>query len=332
MEDRSLWHATAPHFPHPSFDGDLTVDTAIVGGGITGVTAAMLLSEAGQSVALIEANEIGSGTTGNSTGNLYATVGAGLFHLADQWDEETLRAVVRSRAFAVDLVEQTIRRLSIECAFARRSWHLFAMPGMQAQQKTLEKEHAAALRAGLPAQLLLRAPLSFQTGSALVIEGQAQFNPAAYVQGLAQAIASRRCQIFEHSPVRNIDSDRRILETGRGRITAQNIFVATHVPKGFDIVQTELGPYREYAVAATLRSGDYPEGIFWSAEEETHSIRSHTANGSRYVVVVGQHHSSAIRKDATSASRRFCAPTSPSTRLPTAGPRRVTTRQTTFRT
>jgi len=58
MEQRSIWRATAPRVSFPALDGDMIVDTAIIGGGITGMTAAMLLSEAGERVAVIEATEV----------------------------------------------------------------------------------------------------------------------------------------------------------------------------------------------------------------------------------------------------------------------------------
>ena len=290
MENRSIWEATSPSVSFGALDGDRSVDTVIIGGGITGLTAAMLLVAAGQRVALLEARAVGSGTTGNSTGNLYATVGASLAGLCGKWGTETMDAVVRSRASAVDLVERTVVQFDVDCTFARRSLHLFAMPGREGHEDLVEKEYQAARATPLVASRLLRAPLPFENGSTLRIEHQAQFNPAAYVRGLARAIASPNCRIFEHSPARVIDGDKRVVETASGRIAAQNVFVATHVPKGFNIVQTELGPYREYAIAATLRTGDYPEGIFWSAGEDQVSIRSHVANGSRYIIVIGKGH------------------------------------------
>jgi len=57
MEHRSVWEATAPAVAFAPLDGNITVDAAIVGAGITGITTAMLLSEAGRRVAVIEAKE-----------------------------------------------------------------------------------------------------------------------------------------------------------------------------------------------------------------------------------------------------------------------------------
>src|SRR5262245_26103615 len=64
----SLWRETF-HRPrtYPTLSADLETDVAIVGGGITGLTAAALLKRAGQRVAVLEAFSLGAGTTGAST-------------------------------------------------------------------------------------------------------------------------------------------------------------------------------------------------------------------------------------------------------------------------
>ena len=74
MKTTQIWQADvqAPQFP--TLDADLSVDVLIVGGGITGVTAALMLKRAGRSVAVIERGRIGGGETGHTTAHVtYAT-------------------------------------------------------------------------------------------------------------------------------------------------------------------------------------------------------------------------------------------------------------------
>ena len=96
MLHKSVWQATAETVAFPAIESNIAVDTAIIGGGITGMTAAMLLAKAGQQVAVVEAFDIGGGTTGNSTGNLYAMVGRHLSRLRDKWGEAAMQAVAQS--------------------------------------------------------------------------------------------------------------------------------------------------------------------------------------------------------------------------------------------
>jgi glycerol-3-phosphate dehydrogenase len=65
METQTFWEATTPQRPdYPTLEGDLQVDVAIIGGGITGITAAHQLVQAGKKVAVLEARRVGGGTTG----------------------------------------------------------------------------------------------------------------------------------------------------------------------------------------------------------------------------------------------------------------------------
>jgi Rieske Fe-S protein len=65
------------------------------------------------------------------------------------------------------------------------------------------------------------------------------------------------------------------------------------------MLHTELGPYREYGIAARLTDDAYPEGIFWSLEQPSHSIRSYDQDGVRYLIVIGEEHKTGQHKDGT---------------------------------
>jgi glycine/D-amino acid oxidase-like deaminating enzyme len=91
----SLWIATSPGTAYPALEGSLDVDVAVVGGGITGLTTATLLAEAGARVAVLEARRIATGTTGNTTAKATALQGLVLSDVADSLGEEAARAYAR---------------------------------------------------------------------------------------------------------------------------------------------------------------------------------------------------------------------------------------------
>ncbi len=76
-----------------ALEGDLEADVVIVGGGITGISAAYVLSKVGLEVIVLEAGEVGKGTTGFSTGNLYAPVDSRLFSLDEKHGRACLSGI-----------------------------------------------------------------------------------------------------------------------------------------------------------------------------------------------------------------------------------------------
>jgi glycine/D-amino acid oxidase-like deaminating enzyme/nitrite reductase/ring-hydroxylating ferredoxin subunit len=293
----SVWDGTAREVHFPSLHDDLHVDVAIIGGGITGLTTAMILGKAGMRVAVLDAGRIGDGTTGHSTGNLYAPVDWHLYAISDKWDTDTMQAVAHSRQDAVDLVEMTVRSYGIDCQFARRPFYLFATSANHREVETIEREYRAAIDAHLNARVVKSLPLSLHVEKALIIEGQAQFHPLNYVRGLAERLATDGCRIYENSEVMAIDDRQGLVRTDGGQVRADHIVMATHTPKGVFAVQMEMQVFREYGIAARLHSDTYPTGIFWSVGTK-HSIRSVESNGDRFLIVVGEKHKTGEDADA----------------------------------
>jgi glycine/D-amino acid oxidase-like deaminating enzyme/nitrite reductase/ring-hydroxylating ferredoxin subunit len=298
MKKTSLWKDDAEASAYPPLSNDLTVDVAIIGGGITGLTAAHLLAGAGKRVALLEAWQVGDGTTGFSTGNLYATVEERLQAISAKFDRETAHTVAVSRAAAIGHIENLVHAFGIDCDFHRRPWRLLSEN--PADDRTLEKEYQACLGAGLEAYLDRDAPLPFPISKALRVENQAQFNPMRYAKALAAQTQTAGGRIFERTPVLRIEAGSpNILYTENGTVTAAKVIHATHSPKGARFVHSLMGAYREYAIAVKLNSGDYPEGIFWVMHKpHQHSIRAYTAgNGENYLLVLGEPHKVGHKKD-----------------------------------
>ncbi|HEV7618562.1 MAG TPA: FAD-dependent oxidoreductase [Burkholderiaceae bacterium] len=294
---RSIWSAKGDPLRFPMLASDLIVDTVIIGAGITGITTAAQLVRAGKRVAVLEAMKIGHGTTGHSTGNLYAPVDESMSRLGKKWGGDKIRAVVQSRKAAIDLIERNIAEYGLGCEFSRQPWVLYSSQGLRAEIDQIENEYKAAIDTGLAARLTGDLPLPYPVKAALVIENQAQFHPLKYVRQLANAIRSNDCLIFEDSPVLDIDEQQGVVRTASCTVKAEKIVMATHTPKGFNVLQTELGPYREYAVAALLGERQLPGGIFWSAGTPKGSTRLVELQGRPYALMIGEKHKTGQHQD-----------------------------------
>ncbi len=300
MHTASIWQGTAGETVFPPLQGRVAADVAIIGGGITGVTLAMLLAEAGRSVVLVEARRIGEGSTGNSTGNLYEVLSEQLYTIGERWDRSVMGEVADSRREAMALVERVAGRLG-DCGFSRCPLYLYATA--PAQIEVVEKEYEAALQLGLAARLEEGAT-PVPSLRALILDNQAQIHPLAYVQRLAQQIASPQCRIFEQSPAVAIDEKMHSVHTAQGSIRARDIVLATHTPKGIYLVQAEMVPRREYGIGLRLASGNYPDGIFWGMGDYRHSVRSLRAGNDHYLILVGEDHKTG-QHDAADAFARL---------------------------
>ncbi|HUS24327.1 MAG TPA: FAD-dependent oxidoreductase [Candidatus Binatia bacterium] len=299
LAQRSIWQVAAPETRFDPLGEDLAVDVAIVGGGITGLLCAWLLSREGRRVAVLEGLRVGEGSTGNSTGNLYAPVGGHEHALAD---DDVAAQVWRARAEAVDRIEQIVRAEKLDCDFVRRPWITFSMD--QEEDPVFGRLRGIASKAGMTLRDA-SGELPFPVTRAVALDGQAQFNPLSFVRGLAKRLQGANCRIHEQSRVESLEAGEpnRLRVNGR-TVTAAWVILATHTPVGVLKVHAALAPYREYGIAATVSRGALPQGICWSTDPR-HSLRSYRVEDRDHLVVVGYKHKVGQAEDTEAAYREL---------------------------
>ncbi|MGE0528695.1 MAG: FAD-dependent oxidoreductase [Bdellovibrionales bacterium] len=234
---------------------------------------------------MIESDRIGMRTTGHSTGNLYSLVDQRLYGLAAKWGTDTAKEVVRSRTATINKIEEIVRKNAIDCAFEKVVFTYFSERGSRKGMRTLEKEAKAGADLGLDPQMRTASALPFATKAALEFGNQAQFHPLRYVRGICAALPPS-VQVFENSPVLEIDPRKGVLRCPSGQVIAKVIVIATHIPKGFAAVQMRLSPIREHGIAAPLKHANF-EGTFWRVDSPKRSIRTLNIDGKDYVIVIG---------------------------------------------
>jgi glycine/D-amino acid oxidase-like deaminating enzyme len=153
----SCWTATAPKTSYPALPGSRTAEVVVVGAGIVGITAAHLLTEAGLSVALLEARRIGRQVTGRSTAKITTQHSLIYCHLIDNFDLETAQSYAEANQLGMNQIRQWVEELGIACAFEAKDSYVYCSDPSRAGD--LEAEAEASRKVGLEADLLDKAPL-----------------------------------------------------------------------------------------------------------------------------------------------------------------------------
>lgn len=282
--EQSLWLATAPPTSHPPLAEDIDVDVAVLGGGIAGVTTALLLEQQGARVALLEADRVGRGVTGCTTAKVSALQALMYSTIRSRKGAEAAAAYAAASRAAVERVAELAE--GVDCGLARRP--AFTYAAEEGERSSVEEEHAAAVEAGLPTELVDAADLPYAVHGAVRLDDQLQLHPVRYVQGLAARLAqvceqTRAVAVDEGSPC--------VVRTENGRrVRAGHVVVATHYPI-FDrgLYFARLKVQRSYCVAARLRTpGGLPAGMSISAGSPTRSVREHEG----LLIVGGEGHAS----------------------------------------
>lgn len=301
----SLWIATQPGPSFPRLQEELEVDVAIVGAGITGITAALLLKERGLKIALIEALKIGRGVTGHTTAHLTEALDARYYKLIADFGKERTRLVAQSQRVAIEQIAQWVKNYHLDCGFEFIPGYLYTEN--QEGEMEIEKEAEAATELGLSVNLVQEPPLPFALPRALRFENQAQFHPREYLLPLAQRIAGDGSYVFEESRVlRVVDGSPCVVETELGKIKAQHVIEATHAPlnKFFLQTKTSSATYRSYVSAVKIKNAP-PPGLFWDTENPYHYLRCQTIGKETLWLVGGEDHKVGKEQNTLAAYERL---------------------------
>jgi glycine/D-amino acid oxidase-like deaminating enzyme/nitrite reductase/ring-hydroxylating ferredoxin subunit len=302
----SVWSEATPAPPYPPLAGNVTVDVAVVGGGVTGITAALLLARAGRRVAVVEARRIGKGESGKTTAHLTEALDVPYHTLISRFGLAGARLAAAGQRAAIERIAAFTEECAIECDFQRVSG--FAYAETSGERAALEREAAAVRRLGLNAALVERAPLPFPIAGALRFENQATIHPRVYLQGLERAFVTLGGRIFEDTQVVAIDEgDPCRVISDRGVVAARDVIVAAHVPiVNRVLLHAKLAAYRSYVVGIDL-TGDagIGDGLYWDMADPYHYIRAHTIGGRRFLIVGGEDHKVGEADDTTAPFERL---------------------------
>lgn len=299
-----------PRFP--KIDRDQRVDVAIVGGGITGLTAAYLLTAAGRSVVLLERGRCATVDTGHTTAHLTMVLDTRLTELVKTFGRDHAQAAWDAGLAAIAQIDAITRDEGIDCDFAWTPGYLHApTDGWSGdEERSLREEAALAADLGFDATFVDRVPLVGAPG--MRVEDQARFHPRKYLAALARSVAARGGQIYEHSSAEEfLEGPLRVRANGC-TITCDDIVLATHNPlmgitnlASATLFQTKLALYTSYVIAGRVAHGELPDALFWDTADPYHYVRLAPGRDSDLVIFGGEDHKTGQATDTQDCYERL---------------------------
>ena len=291
MKLDSYWTDSAPAFTGQARELPGKVDVAVVGGGFTGLSAALALAARGASVAVLEAGaRVAAEASGRNGGHVNNGLAVDYAEVAAKVGVARARAWYRAYDDAVDTVERLVREESIDCDFLRHGkLKLATRPGqMAALERSAERLVADGVDTDVEILNAARVHAEVQSDrfhGGLLYKRSGQMHMGRFALGLAAAAERRGAQIHTATPVQRFErlgsGHAHRLHTARGALEAQQVLLATGA--------TRHGGYGSFG---WLRRRIVPIGSFIVVTEPLGAARAQALLAQRrtYVTVANIHH------------------------------------------
>ena len=259
----SIWDSTVTVPTYPALHQNITVDAAVIGGGIAGLLIAYQLEKRGIHAVVLERDRIWGGQTHDTTAKITAQHGICYHPLIQNYGEEKAAQYAAANQAAIHEFRTLIQKGNIPCEWEEVPSYLYTTM----DEALLEKEALAAARVGLDSRFTTDTSLPFPIKAALCFPGQAQFNPLLFLQALLPSLT-----IYEKTPVLSIE--KQAVSVPGATVQARHIILACHYPfprwPGFYFLR--MHQERSYVLA--LREADQVDGMYYGIDSDGLSFRN----------------------------------------------------------
>ena len=223
-----------------------------------------MLKQKGRDVVLIDAAEIASGNTKNTTAKITSQHDLIYSKLIAEFGEEKARQYAKANELAIKKYKEIIEDKRIECDFEEKPAYVYSLNEVD----VLKEEVEAAKNLGIDAEFVQEANLPFKINGAVKFNNQAQFNPLKFLKGISNELV-----IYENT--RALEIKENLVVTSGGNITANNIVVATHYPimNAPEYYFMKMHQERSYVLA--LENTSEIDGMYIDLNKEGYSFRTY---------------------------------------------------------
>jgi glycine/D-amino acid oxidase-like deaminating enzyme/nitrite reductase/ring-hydroxylating ferredoxin subunit len=277
------------------------VDVVVIGGGITGLTAALLLTAAGRSVAVLERHRLAEVDTGHTTAHLTMVTDQRLVELVKRFGRDHAQATWDAGLAAINQIDSNIRQHQIQCGFEWVDGYVHAPAGERgrdaARSAAGEFEEEARLAAELGFDAAYVPDVPYMAVPGVRFEGQARFHPRQYLAGLTDAIVAAGGWIYEETDAQEFSAEPLSVKANGHTVTCDDIVLATHNPlfgiadmSAANALQTKLALYTSYVIAGRVPSGTVPDALFCDTADPYHYLRVEPHGDHDLIIFGGEDH------------------------------------------
>jgi glycine/D-amino acid oxidase-like deaminating enzyme len=222
---------------YPRLAEDVSAAVAVVGGGITGLSAALHLAETGTPAVVLEGRQVAHGASGRAFGNVVPYAKHQHDHILKHFGAAAGPRIVEALAAGPDVVYGLVRRHGIACE-AVQNGLIFAAHDKAAEASLRARADYWRSRGGgveyLGAEETARLTGTRYYDASVLDRRGGTINPLAYTRGLARAAQDAGAEIYEHTPVTAIESHGRRwrLRTEGGTVEAERVLLCANAYVG----------------------------------------------------------------------------------------------------
>ncbi len=261
---KSVWSESCKFRKREALNKDIKTDVLVIGAGIAGILTAYMLKQKGREVVVIDAAEIASGNTKNTTAKITSQHDLIYSKLIAEFGEEKARQYAKANELAIKKYKEIIEDKRIECDFEEKPAYVYSLNEVD----VLKEEAKVAKNLGIDAEFVQEANLHFKIKGAVKFNNQAQFNPLKFLKGISNELV-----IYENT--RALEIKENLVVTSGGNITANNIVLATHYPimnaPGYYFMK--MHQERSYVLA--LENTSEIDGMYIDINKEGYSFRTY---------------------------------------------------------
>ncbi len=263
---------------------DMEAEFVIIGGGYTGLSAALKLRDFGREVLLLEQEFCGYGASGRNAGHLTPTIGKDVFSCIKYFGKARGLELIRFGERAVEHVERVIKELNIDCEYHAGGNVVAGLH--ESQRPALAKSAAIAAEHGVKAAFLdetemrrRKLPSAFLFG--VYESGGGHLHPGKLVQGLRGAAIDAGVQICEQTKVSSIEKGAPVIVTANNRkVKARRLFLATNAfsPTSLSLFRNKIAPLAVSQFATKPLSTAQLDRLGWSGREGIYTAHESLEN------------------------------------------------------